>query len=73
MSWFDFLTFLGEEMTRVRLKSQQDTVWKKKWTAKNKQVDGLIFTVYGSRFMVYGCAGFSTAEAFVSTTRFFPR
>ena len=28
---------------------------------------------YGSRFMVYGCAGFSTAEAFVSTNRFFPR
>ena len=30
MSWFDFLTFLGEEMTRVRLKSRRDTVWEKK-------------------------------------------
>ena len=51
-SWFDFLTFLGEEMTRVRLKSRRDTVWEKKLTAKNELVDGLIFTVL--RFTVYG-------------------
>jgi len=38
MSSFDFLTFLSEEMTRVRLKSQRDTVFPGKTCATKRNI-----------------------------------